>query len=438
MPDMQAVPFDGPPAGSAASDTGHGSVETTLSPDNLPAADPTQQSSPPATDTTPALDPPAKGDDDMSFGENLLNFGGDDGDNASSIDSAAEYLREQALEDGGDKPQPTDGIIDDDTTGTEPQGDQDFFAMLAADPQIGASAHQLRDKYGADPMAAMRGLMNAQQRLSQRDEFASVGRSVKEDPEYAKHLLGLNPQAPEGQADPAEAQRSQEWQEYLQRVWQAPEYKAEWEDQIEVQYDDAGTAVGVKPKEGAPKDVVDNLKRWNKFKDDRLNQFLQDPGSTLSNAILPIVDQLVQQRMQQGLQQNNVAAEAKAFGSNFRDQHSNWLYNPGAPQNADNLSPAGQVFYQGLSEANQKGLHDTKDQIEWATYRLQQATAQAAPSGDTGQPAPAEQHNARRQAATASPSAGAPANGGAQPLFKAGENLEDRIMANLRNPALFE
>ena len=359
MADFAPVPFDGGPT-SAPSDPGS-------SPSVMDGAENVPQE-------VPAGAPPETEEIGLSFGEDAI---ADDGSSAGTLEEAAAFFAKQGIE--AAPPEPLEAAS---PPAAAPGEDEDFFAVMGEDPDIGSEyAASLREKYGGNISAAIRGLVSGNRRLSQRDEEAAAWKSFQQNPEAYLQQMGVAP--PEPKPEDTQEKVKAEYDKYLAQVWGAPDHEEIWETQVDVVSDAEGNPVGFRAKPGIDPSIPQKLQAWYEFKRKKSDEFLRDP-TTIWNALAPGVQSLVRQEVMASRNQDQARVGQQAAASAFVENNSYWLYNtvdgPGGqkllgPRTDENLTPAGKVFAEGMAEANKLGISSVEGRIQYAGRMLQHAYA---------------------------------------------------------------
>lgn len=222
----------------------------------------------------------------------------------------------------------------------------------------------LRTMYGVDfgnsfqdDHQVLAHLAQVYQQAQQNHQLVQYGQ------QYLQHAPQFNSWLAQQQAAQKQQQaQSQEW-------WKAPEFDQSWTQKI---VRDQNGALQVVP--GADPSILPRYMAWVDHQRGFMDNLAKDPIKTLQPGLEQLIDQRAQQLIEQklgGYQQQN---EAKAFV----EQNSQWLHQRNQQgqvlidqrTNMPALSPAGQRFLAYVQEGEQMGLN-TQGQQRYAMGLLQ-------------------------------------------------------------------
>ena len=238
----------------------------------------------------------------------------------------------------------------------------------------------LRDslrQYGLDPsgfsddQSAIAALASAYRQNSDLQRMAQYGQ------EYVRHADSFQAWMRERQeAQAKEQSKTQQW-------WKAPEYDPSWASKLTR---DPNTGE-LRALPGADPSLVQKYLAWTEHQRGFLERFSQDP----MKAIQPGIEQLIDQRAQQLIQQHLGGYREQTQAAQLIEQNSQWLhardaqgqvvFNPQTGKPA--LSELGQYYAGQVQRAQQMGLQNSQAQHDYAIALTQNAylTAQLKQQG---------------------------------------------------------
>jgi hypothetical protein len=229
-----------------------------------------------------------------------------------------------------------------------------------------------------DDHAALQHLALAYRQAQQSQQLVQYGQQyLQHAPQFQQWL------AQQQQAQQAQQQQASEW-------FKPPEYDARWQSQIT--RDPTTGQLSAVP--GAPPDVVQKYLTWQQHQQDFQQRMARDPIGTLK----PGLEQLVDQRAQQIIQQQLGGYQEQSRAQSFLQEHAGWLYArdaqggvlPNPQTGRPMLGELGQRFYGYVREAESLGLRDVNSQQGYAMRLLR---ADVAMSQQGQQPAPQQANN---------------------------------------------
>lgn len=289
--------------------------------------------------------------------------------------------------------------------------DEAIFAALQAHAGI-----DLRGQYKSG-REALKGLVEARQALSRRDEAAHYGRMLLEDPEGFYAALGQRL----GKTNQGGQQPSQQQQDDTNpapKTNKIPEFDPTWENWWD-------TAKG-EWKPNTPADVVSGYAKFQAAVQQRQRDLLTNFDAEVEKAIGPKLQErdkkiaeleaqlkLRDQLSQQTAQQTQAWQELRALVT----PHASWCFTDGKSYESG-LTPAGETFNRHLQEALQPtetGVHRfpfLADAVQYAYDR----TAREIASAGSGRTVNKDERQQRSQRITHTPgSARREASGGGDP-----------------------
>ncbi len=275
-----------------------------------------------------------------------------------------------------------------------------------------------------DPAQALQALASTYRQAGDLRQLAQHGQ------EYLRHQS----QFQEWQRERAEAEARK--QAASQQWFKAPEYDPTWLSKV---YRDPQSGE-IRSLPGSDPSIPQKLAAWNEHQRGFIDKFAQDP----MKAIQPGLEQLIDQRAQQLIQQQLGGYREQVQAREILGQHASWIYEQNA-QGGKQLSAQGQNYARYVQQAQQQGITTSQGQHDYALGFVQrdyllaqmQGQAQGTPQAQGDQAkerflaqAAGGQHRpgAAPQAGQATPN-GAPGAGQVQANGQRG--LEDLLMRNL-------
>lgn len=259
---------------------------------------------------------------------------------------------------------------------------------------------------------SMQGYRQAQQQLRQYQDITA---------EYARNADQFRQWQQAQQAQQQQAPQKPKW-------WDPPQVKDEWKQFI-VRDPETGREVVA---QDAPFDAQAAIKAYQAYTAQFAKKFVTDPEGTLK----PFVEDLVQQKAQEIVQQHLGQYTAHNYVQSLEQQNSDWLYNPDG-----SISREGQAIQSYIDQAAQMGIADPQARWQFATGMLerdllnlryqQMMTPQMAAEPAAPPPSPVEQSNMQflRERATRAPSR---SGGAAEPRApKPKQTFEERLKGQL-------
>lgn len=212
--------------------------------------------------------------------------------------------------------------------------------------------------------AALHDLVQKARRVGERDEAAEFGKTIRQlTPEQQAKVMALIRGEPEP-AKPAEINNKD-----------VPEFDPAWRYQITTDKE-SGDYV---PVAGAPRDVVDKLRKYMEWREKRLDEIVRDPDSYVAKAVAARTADLEQRTratVEQELGRHQLAGTLKSWEAENRSI----LYTNGKDQ-AGGLTPIGQEIIKIDAELLSDGLTNPITRLnrakEIATLKHQNATPPA-------------------------------------------------------------
>lgn len=218
--------------------------------------------------------------------------------------------------------------------------------------------------------------------------LAQVARQASE----WRQLAGYGQQYLQHQQEFQEFQRQRQEQQARQQAqqqswWKAPEYDPSWLSKV---YRDPQTGE-LRSLPGHDPLIVQKLMAWTDHQRGFLDRFAQDP----MKAIQPGIEQLIDQRAQQLIQQHLGGYQERSQARQIVSQHGSWIYergNDGQPlrdpaTNQPVLNEWGKRYAHYVAQAESMGVRSVEQQNELALalVRGDYATMQARQAAGQGQ-----------------------------------------------------
>lgn len=334
-------------------------------------------------------------------------------DESSTLDGAlAANFAAAGIDPTSDAPLPT--TESSTSTRSAPRADEDMLNTLLehseqpaetaeAPPEEAAPAEQtpdvlayMRDKHGLDRTTKykdtdsfIQGYANLEKKLSERDEYANLGRMARENPEqllalYKQHGILRDPEpapAPEPPKSEAPSGFNENWLRYFERG---------------------------RVTDDAPPEVRKGIETWLRDRVVTSTPAYQDLARKYQDLEAKLSKQ--PQASPEGVTRADLAAiEGKRYAEAWLAANQDKLFT--VANNVRVWKPEGSVFYDALTEKANAGW-DTMAALEYAEMKRDQYLAKAAPA-----PKPTTKTNTR----VAEPSRPAPGKG--DPLIREGEDL---------------
>lgn len=190
---------------------------------------------------------------------------------------------------------------------------------------------------------SMQGYQQAQGQLRQYQELTA---------DYARNADQFRQwQQAQQQAQRQQAPAKPKW-------WDPPQVKDEWKQYI-VRDPETGREVIA---QDAPFDAQAAIKSYQAYTAQFAKKFVTDPEGTLK----PFVEDLVQQKAQEIVQQHLGQYTAQNYVQSLEQQNADWLYNPDG-----SISREGQAIQAYIDQAAQAGIADPQARWVFATSMLE-------------------------------------------------------------------
>lgn len=247
----------------------------------------------------------------------------------------------------------------------------------------------LKQQYGLDlgvqdDHAALARLSQAYAWGQQNHQLVQYGQ------QYMQHADQFQSFLRERQAAEAAKQQAAQQQGW---GWKAPEWDPTWTQKI--YKNEAGQLQVV---HGQDPSIINKYLAWTEHQRSVMDRMAQDPLAVIK----PGLEQMIDQRAQQLIEQRMQAQQEQFSARDFVKQHSSWLHqrdangqvqyqiNPQTGRPVEVLSPTGQRFGQYVQQAEQLGLN-TQGQVQYAMGMTQRDVMYAQLAGQQQQQTQAAQ-----------------------------------------------
>jgi hypothetical protein len=203
---------------------------------------------------------------------------------------------------------------------------------------------------GQDDIAIARNLYQAHQSMGQAQQ------QLRQYQEYAAEYARNADQFRKWQAAQQQAQQPQ--QPAKPKWWDPPQVKDEWKQFI-VRDPETGREV---VSQDAPFDAQSAIKAYQAYTAQFAKKFVTDPEGTLK----PFVEDLVQQKAAEIVQQQLGQYTAQNYVQSLEQQNSDWLYNQDG-----SISQEGRAIQQYIDQAARSGIADPQARWVFATSMLE-------------------------------------------------------------------
>lgn len=258
---------------------------------------------------------------------------------------------------------------------------------------------------------SMQGYQQAQGQLRQYQELTA---------DYARNADQFRKWQQAQQAQAQQATAKPKW-------WDPPQVRDEWKQYI-IRDPETGREV-IAPD--APFDAQSAIKSYQAYTAQFAKKFVTDPEGTLK----PFVEDLVQQKANEIVQQHLGQYAAQNYVQSLEHQNADWLYNPDG-----SISREGQAIQAYIDQAARSGIADPQARWAYATgmlerdllaMRYQQMSAPPPMEQPPAQPPAVEQSNMQflRERATRAPSRSGGASEPRAPKPK--QSFEERLRGQL-------
>jgi len=241
------------------------------------------------------------------------------------------------------------------------------------------SGLSLRDKY-ATPKDAAAGLGHAARALGQRDEFAQIGRAIKENPEAAWEALGRQIGKVQSQEAPKPAAKEQ-----------VPQYDPSWQTFIDAESGEW--------KANTPPDVIREATAYQRWKQKNLEDLttrFDEKVKEATKAELEARDKEIAAIKAQLAERDAMAQQSESQRQYFTTMHQHlaphakWIFNEGTQ--AKGLSESGMLLEAKIKELS-GSIHDIPTLVRAAVNE----TALELAKKPAAQPAAVPNKDARTQ-----------------------------------------
>lgn len=243
---------------------------------------------------------------------------------------------------------------------------------------------------------ALRGLVHAQQRLSQRDEMASLGQYMAPHYDEFQKFLELKQQYAQrqGQGQPQQPAQPENW-------WNPPQWDERWTRYL--MKDPATGDTTLDPK--TPHDVARKIESWQEYHESWLNKFRTNPAEALSGFQQQIQRETLNQvRNDHGLRRTvlqdvynllNTWDQQKASQNTAHQivgQNQEWLYQrnknnqvmyepDGYGRQLPVYTPQGALYVQEVAALTQQGIADPVTLDKYARMAVKEKYGALVPKG---------------------------------------------------------